>query len=91
MRDLDQALKEFKIETTDKEKPEFKSITLKIPSLDRMRSSKQSVDDGDIFDDLDSDSELGGQLASAQATDALRKSQIMSNINTSARDILKKY
>jgi len=78
MRDLDSALKEFKVETdgtNQTSKPEFKSIDLKVPSL----TKPVDYDDGNIYDDLDSGSEMdvGARVATAETTDMLRKSQIM--------------
>ena len=77
MRDLDSALKEFKIDNGENSTkvPEFKSIELKVPSL----TKPADYDDGNIYDDLDSGSEmdLGARVAAPETTDMLRKSQIM--------------
>lgn len=52
-----------------------KSISLKVPSL----TKPSDYDDGNIYDDLDSGSEIdiGARVASPETTDMLRKSQIM--------------
>lgn len=80
MRDLDSALKEFKVDTDGAPgrgagAPEFKSIDLKVPSL----TKPVDYDDGNIYDDLDSGSEmdLGARVAAPETTEMLRKSQIM--------------
>ena len=52
--------------------PKFRAVELKVPSLAK-------VEDGEIFDDLDDDSDfqVGARVASAEITDMVRKSQIM--------------
>ena len=52
--------------------PKFRAVELKVPSLAK-------VEDGEIFDDLDdeTDFQVGARVASAEITDMVRKSQIM--------------
>lgn len=74
LRDLDQALKEYKVENEDG--VEFTQIDLKVPEIGR----PADYNEGEIFDDLDSDDDeldVGARVAKPETTDQFRKSQIM--------------
>ena len=88
LRDLDQALKEYKVEKEDgveftvgvrKLQIWFKysqQIDLKVPEIGR----PADYNEGEIFDDLDSDDDeldVGARVAKPETTDQFRKSQIM--------------
>ena len=62
----------FKPKKEGNSAPKFRAVELKVPSLAK-------VEDGEIFDDLDDDSDfqVGARVASAEITDMVRKSQIM--------------
>ena len=88
LRDLDQALKKYKVENEDGveftvliEKSyfvfiSFQQIDLKVPEIGR----PADYNEGEIFDDLDSEDDeldVGARVAKPETTDQFRKSQIM--------------